>query len=75
MNSLKHIRRNVFKATQSEFAAVAGVAQATVSRWENGVAPSLDEMAAIRRAASDRNIAWDDAWFFEEPAPEPSRAA
>lgn len=67
MNALRYIRRNIFKATQAEFAVVAGVTQATVSRWEGGVSPSLDEMKAIREAASERGIDWSDAWFFEVP--------
>jgi transcriptional regulator with XRE-family HTH domain len=67
MNAIRFIRKTVFKVTQSEFAELAGVAQPSVSRWENGVAPSLDEMQAIRRAAADRGIAWDDSWFFETP--------
>jgi len=67
MNALKHIRKNIFAVTQAEFAAVAGVTQATVSRWENGVAPSLEEMQAIRSAAAERGIAWSDALFFDEP--------
>lgn len=67
MNTLKHIRKNVFKATQAEFAAIAGVTQASVSRWENGVAPSLDEMRTIRNAAEERGLAWDDALFFAIP--------
>lgn len=70
MNALKNIRKNVFKVTQSEFSVVAGVTQATVSRWENGVAPSLDEMRAIREAAANRGIAWDDSFFFETISPE-----
>lgn len=70
MNALKNIRKNVFKVTQSEFSVVAGVTQATVSRWENGVAPSLDEMRAIREAAASRGIAWDDSFFFEPITPE-----
>ncbi len=70
MNALKNIRKNVFKVTQSEFSVVAGVTQATVSRWENGVAPSLDEMRAIREAAASRGIAWDDSFFFETISPE-----
>jgi transcriptional regulator with XRE-family HTH domain len=70
MNALKHIRKNVFAITQAEFAAVAGVTQATVSRWENGVAPSLEDMQAIRTAAAERGIAWNDAVFFETPAAE-----
>ncbi|WP_205910743.1 helix-turn-helix domain-containing protein [Rhizobium sp. MHM7A] len=68
MNAMKHIRKNVFRVTQAEFAVVAGVTQATVSRWENGVAPSLEEMQAIRSAASAREIDWNDALFFDDPA-------
>ncbi|MCX8282452.1 helix-turn-helix transcriptional regulator [Phyllobacterium sp. 0TCS1.6C] len=67
MNTLKHIRKNIFKMTQAEFAAIAGVGQPSVSRWEKGVAPSLDEMQAIRVAAAERKIKWNDAWFFEPP--------
>ncbi|MFE0233488.1 helix-turn-helix domain-containing protein [Brucella anthropi] len=73
MNTLRHIRKNVFKLTQTEFSALAGVTQATISRWENGVAPSLDEMRAIRAAASERKIRWEDAWFFEPPSPKRPR--
>lgn len=69
MRAIRHIRCHVFKATQAEFAALAGgVSQATVSRWEAGVAPSLDDMRAIREAAADRGIEWNDAWFFELPS-------
>jgi len=71
MNALRHIRKHVFGLTQTEFASLAHVGQASVSRWENGVAPSLEEMAAIRLAAIDRGIEWDDRWFFELP-PETS---
>ena len=70
MSPIRHIRRNVFKVTQSEFAALVGVAQATVSRWEKGVAPSLDDMQAIRSAASERKIRWRDEWFFAAPKQE-----
>ncbi|RUV69695.1 MAG: XRE family transcriptional regulator [Mesorhizobium sp.] len=68
MSAIRHIRRAVFGVTQADFAALAGVTQATVSRWEAGVAPSLDEMQAIRKAAIERQIEWNDAWFFETPA-------
>lgn len=74
MNTLKYIRTNIFHVSQAEFAALAGVAQATVSRWENGLSPSLDEMRKIRDAAKERGIDWDDRWFFEVPA-ELSEAA
>lgn len=67
MNAMKNIRKNVFSVTQAEFAAIAGVTQATVSRWESGIAPSLSEMQSIRAAAYERGINWDDSWFFETP--------
>lgn len=70
MNAIRHIRKNVFQVSQAEFAQLAGVTQGSVSRWENGVAPSLDEMQAIRAAAASRDIAWDDSLFFEAPDQE-----
>ncbi len=70
MSAIRYIRGEIFKVTQGEFAALAGVTQASVSRWETGGPPSMDEMQAIRRAAADREIAWDDTWFFEVPASE-----
>lgn len=70
MSVIRHIRKAVFGVSQSEFAAIAGVTQATVSRWENGVSLSLDEMKAIREAAMQRGIVWDDGWFFEAPNSE-----
>ena len=70
-NALKFIRTRIFKATQSDFASICGVRQSTVSRWESGVAPSLEEMQAIRKAAGEReDIQWDDALFFEVPQTE-----
>jgi transcriptional regulator with XRE-family HTH domain len=67
MNAMRHIRVSVFGLTQAEFAKLADVGQATVSRWENGVSPSLEEMQAIRSAAFARGINWDDRLFFEPP--------
>lgn len=78
MNAIKAIRKHVFRVTQIEFAAIAGVQQSSVSRWENGVAPTLDEMAAIRRAAAERGLPWTDEHFFtpaSAPATEPDRVA
>lgn len=72
MNALKNIRKNIFNVTQSEFSKIAGVSQAAVSRWENGVAPSLEEMKAIRSAAQERGINWQDAYFFEALTPLPT---
>jgi transcriptional regulator with XRE-family HTH domain len=54
MSAIRHIRLHIFGVTQAEFAALAGVTQASVSRWEAGVAPSLDDMRAIREAALAR---------------------
>jgi transcriptional regulator with XRE-family HTH domain len=68
MSAIRHIRREIFRVTQAEFATLAGVTQASVSRWEAGGAPSLDEMQAIRRAAADRGIEWNDTWFFDVPS-------
>lgn len=76
MNALKHIRKNVLRVRQKEFACLIGVAQSTVSRWENGEpTPSLSEMAAIRNLAKERGISWRDSWFFEDPAVEPAEPA
>lgn len=73
MNAIRYIRKEIFEATQVEFAALIGVTQASVSRWERDVSPSLGDMRKIRLAAAERGIDWDDAWFFQsldESAPE-----
>jgi DNA-binding transcriptional regulator YiaG len=68
MNQIRHIRKAVLNVNQVEFAALAEVAQGTVSKWENSeLEPSRDEMARIRAAARARGLPWDDAWFFEAP--------
>lgn len=77
MNAIRHIRTKVFKVKQAEFASIAGVTQATVSRWEavkNPATPSLDEMARIREAAFKRRHRWSDRLFFETPADEATAA-
>lgn len=69
MKPIAHIRKHVLSVTQSDMAAIAGVTQATVSRWESGeLDPSLDELSRIRSAAFDRGLGWNDRWFFEAPA-------
>lgn len=69
MNAIRYIRKNVFGVTQHEFAEIAGVQQASVSRWENGGAPTLEEMARIRDAAANRKLKrkWRDDLFFTVP--------
>lgn len=60
--------RALLDLSQVEFAAIAGVAQPTVSKWEAGVLhPNRDEMARIRAAAAERGLEWQDSWFFETP--------
>ena len=69
MSNLKHIRDDVFGVTQAEFAAIAGVTQATVSRWERGeFLPGMPEMIRIRAEALSRNLEWDDGLFFADVA-------
>lgn len=70
MNSIQHIRKSIFVASQSEFAALAGVTQPTVSRWEAGSSePTRAELDLIRSEAFRRGLAWDDGLFFmQEPA-------
>jgi len=69
MNTLRHIRRTVFKVTQVEMAGIAGVRQATISRWEqDDCTPSLSALKRIRKEARRRGLKWNDSWFFEEVA-------
>jgi transcriptional regulator with XRE-family HTH domain len=51
MNPLKRLRTEVLGINQAAMAEVAGVTQATVSRWENGEGePSLSELLRIQQA-------------------------
>lgn len=76
MRPIEHIRKAVLKLTQAGMADVAGVTQATVSRWESGeFDPSLDELGRIRIEAINRGVGWEDVWFFETPAdPAPAES-
>lgn len=67
MRPIEHIRRNIFRIGQIEMAKIAGVSQATISRWEKNVCPASGAMARIRDEAVRRAIPWDDRWFFEAP--------
>ncbi|PWE57158.1 hypothetical protein DEM27_05820 [Metarhizobium album] len=68
MRPIAHIRIDVFKQTQADFARLAGVTQGTVSKWEAGtLAPSQAEMSRIRTAAIRLAMKWDDQWFFVVP--------
>lgn len=70
MGPLLYIRREIFRATQSEMATIAGVSQSTVSKWEAGLLePGRVEMERIRRGAAGRGLVWRDEWFFQPPAP------
>lgn len=49
-------------------ASIAGVTQASVSRWESGeFEPSLEELRRIRAEAQTRGLDLIDAAFFETP--------
>ncbi len=67
MNPIEHIRRRVFRVTQVEMAKIAGVRQATISRWEAGLTdPSLKHLKRIRAEARKRRLAWDDRLLLGE---------
>lgn len=68
MSELQFIRTQVLQVSQREMAAIAGVDQATVSRWEQrGFEPTREAMKRIRQEAKQRGIEWNDLWFFEAP--------
>lgn len=74
MNQILFLRTTVFRVKQAEFAKLARVGQATVSRWENGESsPTLDNLRTIRAEAARRGIAWDHEWLFSA-APAPTQA-
>jgi transcriptional regulator with XRE-family HTH domain len=71
MHPIKFVRRGVFKTTQAEFADIADVSQGTVSRWESGAfEPTREQLVRIRDSALDRNLPWNDSWFFDNTARE-----
>ena len=67
MNAMRHIRK-LLNLSQAAFADVAGVNQATVSRWETGLSePSREELMRIREHAIGAGVEWNDALFFQPP--------
>lgn len=75
MNAVRYIRDKVFGLTQAPFAVIAGVSQATVSRWETGeLEPDRDNMERIRSAALERGLELDYESFFKVP-PDPEQEA
>jgi DNA-binding transcriptional regulator YiaG len=76
MSNIAHIRTKVFGMTQEAFARMAGVSQATVSRWETGeLTPSLESLQRIRSVAKAKKKRWSDKWFFEVHGPANGEAA
>lgn len=68
---LRYIRKHVFRMQQQEFADHLGRSRVNVSKYETGLVPLPYEiMERVRGLASEREIAWDDRWFFEVPAQE-----
>lgn len=69
MNPILHIRKIVLGLPQVAFAAIAGVSQATVSKWEAGeLEPDRGQLARIRAHVLAAGKPWDDAWVFEAPS-------
>jgi transcriptional regulator with XRE-family HTH domain len=69
MNLMLHIRKEVLRLSQAQLAEVAGVSQATVSRWERGQwEPNRDELARIWSWARENDVALSDAAFFAKPS-------
>lgn len=75
MSAIAHIRKSVLGLSQAEVAALTGVTQATVSRWEKGeLFPNLRELGVLRQAAREKDASFDDRLFFDPPAVEATAA-
>lgn len=77
MNNVRRIRKTLFRVSQTKFGEIAGVTQATVSRWETGLlAPSLLELDRIRASARKQGLKLKAEDFFAPvAAPSEERAA
>lgn len=65
----RYIREIAFaEPVAARFAEAISISRPHLSRLERGERPSHDLMTRVRTLASDRQVRWDDAWFFEVPA-------
>lgn len=67
MTAIKRIRERL-GLNQADFAELAGVTQATVSRWEDDMKPTLAKIDHLRNEAKKRGLPWQDSWVFEAAA-------
>jgi len=68
MHTLNFIRLNVLHCSVSEMGRIAGVHRQTVKRWiESESEPDFNHLVAIRNAIIDRQIPFNDEWFFQQP--------
>lgn len=77
MSVMKQVRQ-LLNLPQNRIAAIAGVSQATVCRWEQGQwEPNRDELERIRNYAIANGIDWEDANFFpsDDPPASPNSPA
>lgn len=64
---IRFIRERYFHATQESFAALLGVHQATVAKWERSTfSPDIDLLRRIRSAAHGAGLHWQDdvVWAY-----------
>jgi transcriptional regulator with XRE-family HTH domain len=70
---IRWVRRNVFRVTQEELAAIGGVSRPRVCCYESrGEAPPYDFLKRVRDEARARALDFDADWFFEVPMGAPS---
>lgn len=63
VNAIRKIRREILRLTQEELAAVCGVTQSTIVRWEAGESqPLIGHAVAMARFARSRRrrLRFDD---------------
>lgn len=73
MSPIEHIRKAILGLSQAQLAAIAGVKQSTVSRWEKGeLSPSIREVGRVVRASGGK-VRADD--FIENDQARPPSPA